>query len=312
MRTAQSLGRRSTQARLSKLSAPPSRTSGYTAADGRRRLSIIMPAHNEDRTIGAVVNEVLSLEVGFDTELIVVDDGSTDRTPLILGQFDDARLIVHRHADNLGKGAAVMSGAALATGSHLVVFDADGEYVASDLASMFAPIVRGRADVVFGTRMFGMNTVYQSFRYALGNRVTTLAANVLFDSCLTDLHTCLKMMPMTVFHELDLDQKGFALDSEITAELLRRGHRPFEVPVSYHSRSHAEGKKLTWRDGVECLLVLAKVRLRGKPGIRMARRESSTVLLGGHQEVDFRTPSGPAIELDLLVDKADGAIAACD
>ena len=313
MRTAQSLGRRYAEASPSAFPTPHLRASGHTAPDGRRRLSIIMPAHNEDRTIGAVVDEVLSLEMGFDTELIVVDDGSTDRTPLILGQFDDDRLIVHRHPDNLGKGAAVLSGAALATGSHLVVFDADGEYVASDLALMFAPIVRGRADVVFGTRMFGMNTVYQSFRYAIGNRVTTLAANVLFDSCLTDLHTCLKMMPITVFRELDLDQKGFALDSEITAELLRRGHRPFEVPVSYHSRSHVEGKKLTWRDGVECLLVLAKVRLRGKPRTKIARRGPSPILLGGDHEVDFRTPAPvSAIEIDLLVDHADGAVVGRD
>ena len=129
---------------------------------------------------------------------------------------------------------------------------------------MFNVVSADHAEVVFGSRIFGMNTVYQSFRYALGNRFTTFVANVLFDACLTDLHTCLKMMPLELFHELELGQTGFGLDSEITAELLRRGYRPFEVPVSYMSRSHAQGKKITWKDGIECLAVLIKVRLRGK------------------------------------------------
>jgi glycosyltransferase involved in cell wall biosynthesis len=222
-----------------------------------------MPAHNEETTIEHAVREILELEVPFKLELIVVDDGSVDRTPLILSGIDDPRTLVHRHPTKLGKGAAVMSGSALATGTHLVVFDADSEYLAADLPRMCEAIRLGHASVVFGTRMFGMNTVYQSFRYAVGNRITTLAANVLFDACLTDLHTCLKMMPVSLFRELDLTHTGFGLDSEITCELLRRGHRPFEVPVSYISRSHAEGKKLTWRDGIECLAVLARVRIRG-------------------------------------------------
>ena len=121
--------------------------------------------------------------------------------------------------------------------------------------------------------------MYQSFRYAVGNRATTLIANVLFDACLTDLHTCLKLMPVALFRQLQLDQQGFGLDSEITAELLRRGHRPFEVPVSYHSRSHAQGKKLTWRDGIECLIVLTKVRLRGKQRLEIILDESEAIIL---------------------------------
>jgi dolichol-phosphate hexosyltransferase len=119
------------------------------------------------------------------------------------------------------------------------------------------------SDVVYGVRMFGMNTVYQSYRYAIGNRVTTLVANVLFDSCLSDLHSCLKLMPVDLFRSLNLTQSGFGLDSEVTAELLRRGYRPYEIPVSYVSRSHAQGKKLTWRDGVDCLAILSRVRARG-------------------------------------------------
>jgi glycosyltransferase involved in cell wall biosynthesis len=233
-----------------------------------------MPAHNEERTIARAMREVLDVDFGpHRIELIVVDDGSTDSTPLRLSQISDPRVIVHRHAINLGKGAAVLSGAALATGTHLVVFDADREYRATDLARMFEPIALGHAKVVFGARVFGMNTVYQSYRYALGNRMTTLAANLIFDAALTDLHTCLKMVPLPLFRSLDLSHAGFGLDSEITAELLRRGYRPFEVPVSYVSRSHAQGKKITWRDGIECLLVLARVRLRGRPEIDLTALE---------------------------------------
>jgi glycosyltransferase involved in cell wall biosynthesis len=254
-------------------------------------LSVVMPAHNEARTVAAAVTEVLALDVPYRLELVVVDDGSTDETALILGGLEDPRLIVHRHPFNLGKGAAVLSGAALATGSHVVVFDADREYEADDLARMFEPIVRGRAAVVFGTRLFGMNTSYQSFRYALGNIVTTLAANVLYDSCLTDLHTCLKMMPLPLFRELTLTHSGFGLDSEITAELLRRGHRPFEVPVSYTGRSHAEGKKVTWRDGVDCLMVLVKVRLRGRIPAKVLPLPEDMVPLVEDDEVDLRTVS---------------------
>jgi dolichol-phosphate hexosyltransferase len=273
------------------------------ATTDRPQLSVIMPAHNEERTIVHSVEEVLGLDAGFDVQLIVVDDGSTDRTPLLLKRFDDSRLTVHRNPQNLGKGAAVRTGAALATGSHFVIFDADREYAASDLPSLFAPILTGRADVVFGTRMFGMNTVYQSFRYALGNRITTLVANILFDAAISDLHTCLKMMPMALFRELTLDETGFGLDSEITAELLRRGYRPFEVPVSYHGRSHAQGKQITWRDGVKCLVVLGKVRFRRKQGAIVAgpSREVGVAYVTLPDEIDLRRSEPLPAEDDLSV-----------
>ncbi len=227
-------------------------------------LSVVMPAHNEERTIERAVGEILEMKLGHRFELIVVDDGSSDRTPDLLQQIDDPRVFHHRHQTNLGKGAAVLNGAASATGSHMVVFDADHEYRARDLVQMFEPIVEGRAQVVFGTRVFGMNTLFPSFSYALGNRATTFAANVLFGAYLTDLHTCLKMFPVPLFRQLQLKHVGFGLDSEITGELLRRGFRPFEVPVTYVGRSHAQGKQITWRDGFDCLAVLGRVRMRGR------------------------------------------------
>jgi dolichol-phosphate hexosyltransferase len=231
---------------------------------GDYSLSVVMPVHNEERTIEQAVAETLEMKLGHRFELIVVDDGSLDRTPDLLQKINDPRVVLRRHDANLGKGAAVLSGATLATGSHMVVFDADHEYRACDLVRMFEPIVEGRAEVVFGTRVFGINTLFPSFRYALGNRVTTFAANVLFGAYLTDLHTCLKMFPLPLFRQLHLKSAGFGLDSEITGELLRRGFRPFEVPVSYVGRSHAQGKQITWRDGFDCLAVLGRVRLRGR------------------------------------------------
>lgn len=227
------------------------------------RLSIVMPAHNEARTIERAVRGLLAQSMPCPIELNVVDDGSTDATYEVLRGIDDDRLHVSRLPVNLGKGVAVLTGAASATGSHLLVFDADLEYHPRDIPRLLGPIITGDADLVYGTRLFGMNTRHPSFRYAMGNRVTTLAANVLFDACVTDLHTCLKLIPLPVFRSLTLSQRGFGLDSEITAELLRRGLRPYEVPVSYSGRSRAEGKKITWRDGVRCLQVLGAVRLRG-------------------------------------------------
>lgn len=240
------------------------------------KLSIAMPAHNESKTIAAAIDDVLGAHLPAPYELIIVDDGSSDATSEIIGTYDDPHIITRRHPTNLGKGAAVMTASALATGSHLVIFDADCEYRAQDLSRLLDPVTAGVADIVFGVRLFGMNTVYQSYRYAMGNRVTTLVANVIFDAYLSDLHSCLKLIPLPLFRRLTLTKNGFGLDSEITAELLRRGYRPFEVPVSYVSRSHAEGKKLTWRDGLDCLAVLGKVRLRGRAS-RGAKIVPSTV-----------------------------------
>src|SRR5262249_47511933 len=129
----------------------------------------------------------------------------------------------------------------------------------------------GRCEVVFGTRLFGSNTRYQSYKHAIGNRALTLVTNVLFNAYLSDVHTCLKMMPLSVFRSLDLSESRFGLDAEITARILQRGIRPFEVLVSYYSRSPSDGKKLTWRDGVICLRVLARVRRTRPTEVKVLR-----------------------------------------
>ncbi len=189
----------------------------------------------------------------------------------LLSLISDDRVIVHRHSVNKGKGAALLSAASLATGTHLLPFDADLEYAAEDIPKMLEPVLKGRSEVVYGTRLFGCNTVYQSYRYAVGNRLLTFLANVLFNANLSDLHTCLKLVPTALLRKLRLNEIGFGLDTELTALILRRGVRPFEVPISYYSRSHAQGKKINWRDAVKCVWVLLRVRLRSRSACIIAQ-----------------------------------------
>ena len=225
-------------------------------------LSIVMPAFNEEATIGRAVEELLATDLPFSNELIVVDDGSEDATADIVAGIHDPRLVLIRHEGNQGKGAALMTGAQVASGTHLLPFDADREYDPGDVTKLAEPVITGRASVVFGSRLSGVHTVYQSYRYALGNRVMTLWANVLFDAAVTDLHTCLKLVPLPFFRAVRLRQRGFGLDTELAAAVLASGARPFEVPIAYYGRTHDEGKKITWRDGVHCLWILARSRVR--------------------------------------------------
>lgn len=223
-----------------------------------------MAAFNEQDRIKQAIDEVLQMTYPCDIELIVVDDGSTDATALIAEQTKDPRLIVHRHEKNKGKGHALLTAASLATGTHILPFDADLEYTSEDIPRLMEPIIKRRYEVVYGARLFGFNTVYQTYRYAAGNRFLTRVANILYDASLSDLHTCLKLVPLALFRRLALGESGFGLDTELTASLLRLGIRPFEVPISYYSRSRAEGKKITWRDAIECIAILLKIRLRRK------------------------------------------------
>jgi len=233
------------------------------------KLSILMAAYNEENTVGRAIAEILQIDFPCEVELIVVDDGSNDATPVLLSQVSDPRVIIHRQQANQGKGAALLAAMSLATGTHALPFDADLEYDAEDISRIIEPVLRDRCEVVYGVRLFGYNTVYRSYLYATGNRILTRLANLLFNAHLSDLHTCLKLVPLVLLRSLDLHEKGFGLDSEITATLLMLGIRPFEVPVSYYGRSHAEGKKITWRDGLACARILLRVRLsvRSRRGI---------------------------------------------
>ena len=231
------------------------------------KLSILMCAYNEEQTIARAVRGVLEMSYPCDIELIVVDDGSTDDTATLIAQISDPRVAVRHHPRNRGKGAALITATSIATGTYILPFDADLEYAPEDIPKMLAPVLQGRTHVVYGVRLFGYHTVYQSYRYAAGNRLLTTIANLLFNAYLSDLHTCLKLMPLDVFKSLGLSENGFGLDTELTASLLRHGIRPFEVPVSYYGRSRVEGKKITWRDALRCLWIL--LRVRAAPGSRL-------------------------------------------
>ena len=226
------------------------------------RLSIVMPVYNEASTITDAIDRVLAVDYPCTVELIVVDDGSTDGTGRLLRAYSRRGVAVLCHPVNRGKGAAVLTGVRKATGTHVIILDADLEYSPSDIPTMLTPVIEGFSDHVFGSRVFGMNTRFPSFRFAMGGRATTVAANLMFDSCLTDMHTCFKLVPLEHFRALALAQEGFGLDTELTASMLRAGIRPYEVPITYNGRDLMHGKKITWRDGFSCLWILLTVRMR--------------------------------------------------
>jgi len=222
-------------------------------------LSVLIPVYNEERTLGRLLDAVEERpEV---SELVIVDDGSTDRTPEILSaRTFKARTQVIRHDRNRGKGAALRTAIAAATGDVALVQDADLEYDPAEFPLLLAPIERGRAEVVYGSRSFAAHSAY-SFWFVIGNKLVTLWTNVLFNSYLSDMETCYKLMPLRVWRSLDLRSDGFDIEPEITAKLLRSGHRIYEVPISYAARGRVEGKKLTWRDGVTALWTLSRIRV---------------------------------------------------
>ena len=220
-----------------------------------------MPAYNEAATVGVAVKQLLGIRYPCDIELVIVNDGSADHTMDVLSSIDDPRVVVTEHPVNRGKGAAVRTAAALATGDYMLIFDADLEYSAEDILSLLSPLQRGDAEVVYGVRTFGASTAH-SFWFVIGNRVNTFTANALFNTWISDLHSCLKLLPLSLFRELPVRENGFGLDTELTAMLLARGVRPYEVPIHYKARSREEGKKLTWGDGVDATWILLRVRAK--------------------------------------------------
>jgi dolichol-phosphate hexosyltransferase len=224
------------------------------------KLSILMPVYNEFATLASAVKEVLAVDYPCDVELVIVDDGSTDGTlSLYEALAEDSRVSIQRHAQNQGKGAAIRTAAEVATGDYVIMCDADLEYTPAEIPSLLLPVLHGDAKVVYGTRTFGSHNAY-SYLYVLGNRGVTTAANVLFNCYISDLETCFKLIPTTLYREMDIRETGFGMEAEVTGKLLRRGIRPFEVPISYRSRSREAGKKLTWRDGVQAVWILARER----------------------------------------------------
>ena len=222
-------------------------------------LSVLIPVYNEEQTLERLLDAVEERpEV---SELVIVDDGSTDRTSEILEARDfKGNVQIIRHERNRGKGAALRTAIAAATGDVALVQDADLEYDPAEFPLLLAPIERGRAEVVYGSRSFAAHSAY-SFWFVIGIKLVTLWTNVLFNSYLSDMETCYKLMPLSVWRSLDLRSDGFDIEPEITAKLLKSGRRIYEVPISYAARGRVEGKKLTWRDGVTALWTLSRIRV---------------------------------------------------
>lgn len=228
------------------------------------KLSILMPVYNEEARLGEALKQALAVDYPCEIELVVVNDGSQDRTAEILGTCDDPRLQAFHHEKNAGKGAAIRTAVASATGDYMVILDADLEYDPKDIPKLLGPVLDGRAKVVYGNRSFGGHAAF-SFWYVMGNKGVTLFANVLFNSYIGDLETCFKLMPLELYRSLDIKSKGFGMEAEVTGKLLRRKNRPYEVPISYTARTREEGKKITAMDGIEALLILMRERLRPVP-----------------------------------------------
>jgi len=225
-------------------------------------LSILMPVFNERTTIEEAIHDALTAELPIvRRELIVVDDGSTDGTRELLRERswpDEARVVFHDR--NQGKGAAVRTAIRHASYDFAAILDADLEYRAADLAALLEPLGSGEAEVVFGTRAWTSQSSY-SFWYVMGNKLVTLAANVLYNCWISDLMTGHKAMRTSLFRSLPLTENGFGIEPEITARVLRSGERIHEVPISYRARSRAAGKKLTAIDGLRVLRTLIRCRV---------------------------------------------------
>jgi glycosyltransferase involved in cell wall biosynthesis len=228
-----------------------------------RKLSVVVPVYNERNTLVEIIRRMRSVELSdsIDREIIIIDDGSDDGTRDVLKQLGDSTVRVVMHPHNRGKGAAVRTGFQVATGDYVLVQDADLEYDPEDWPRMLAPVLSGKARVVYGSRFTGERRNMLFFHW-VGNRFLSLVTNVLYNTTLSDMETCYKLVDRALLDAMKLDADRFDIEPEITAKLLKRGVRIYEVPISYTGREVDEGKKITWADGFSALWTLVKYRFR--------------------------------------------------
>jgi glycosyltransferase involved in cell wall biosynthesis len=228
-----------------------------------RRLSVLMPVYNEARTLRTIVEQVLAAPVDLDIELVAVDDASRDESVAVLEELAaaDDRIKVFRHPVNRGKGAAIRTAIGHMTGDIAIVQDSDLEYDPSEYPKVLKPILDGRADAVFGSRFASSDERrVLFFWHSLGNKLLTALSNMANDLNLTDMETCYKAVRADVLKKLRLTSERFGIEPEITARLAQWGARIYEVPISYHGRTYAEGKNIGWKDGVQALWLIFKFR----------------------------------------------------
>ena len=223
------------------------------------KLSVIVPVYDERNTVVEIVRRMRAVDLPVDLEIVIVDDGSTDGTRDVLRQLADSTVRVVLHERNRGKGAAIRTGLEKVTGDLVLIQDADLEYDPEDWPKLLSPLLRGKAQVVYGSRFTGERR-NMLFLHWIGNRFLSLVTNVLYNTTLSDMETCYKLFDRRVLEGITINASRFEFEPEITAKLLRRGIRIYEVPISYTGREFEEGKKITWRDGFIALWTLVKYR----------------------------------------------------
>lgn len=227
-----------------------------------KKLSILIPAYNEEKTILKILEKVKKVKLGLEKEIIIIDDCSRDGTAEIIKRIKDKKIKKIFHEKNFGKGASVRDGINTATGSIIVIQDADLEYEPQDYSKLIEPILNKKAEVVYGSRMLHKNHKYSYLSFMIGGRLITFITNLLYLSQLTDEPTCYKTFRADIIKKIKIENNRFEWEPEVTAKILKKGIKIYEVPINYYPRKVEQGKKITWKDGIKAIFTLLKYRFK--------------------------------------------------